>query len=58
MHLEHDTAFTVCWFESNYMKLNTDKCLVMISRNKHESLWTDIVIDKICESNNVLSFWK
>ena len=26
MHLEHDSALTVCWFKSSYMKLNTDKC--------------------------------
>ena len=53
MHLEHDTALTVCWFESNYMKLNTDKCHIIISGNKHESLWADIGNDKIWESNNV-----
>ena len=53
MCLEHDTVLTVCWFESNYMKLNTDKCHLIISGNKHESLWTDIWNDKIWESNNV-----
>ena len=47
MLLEHDTARTVCWFESNYMKLNTDKYHLIISLNKHESLWTDIGNDKI-----------
>ena len=51
--LEHDTAPTVYWFENNHMKLNTDKCHLIISGNKHESLWTDIAIDKIWESNNV-----
>ena len=53
MRLEHDTALTVCWFESNYIKLNTDKWHLIISGNKHESLWTDIANDKIWESNNV-----
>ena len=53
MCLEHDTVLAVCWFESNYMKLNTDKCHLIISGNKHESLWTDIWNDKIWESNNV-----
>ena len=33
MHLEHDTTLTVCWFESNYMKFNTDKCHLLISGN-------------------------
>ena len=53
MRLKHDIALTVCWFESNYMKLNTDKCHIIISGNKHESLWTDIWNDKKWESNNV-----
>ena len=37
MCLEHDSALPVCWFESNYMKLNTDKFHLIISGNKHES---------------------
>ena len=41
MRLEHDSALAVCWFESNYMKLNTDKCHLIISGNKHESFWAD-----------------
>ena len=47
MCLEHDSALAVCWFESNYMKLNTDKCHLIISGNKHESSWTDIGNDRI-----------
>ena len=53
MHLEHDSALAVCWFESNYMKLNTDKCHLIISGNKHESFWADIGNDRIWESNYV-----
>ena len=41
MRLEHDSALAVCWFESNYMKLNTDKCHLIISGNKHGSFWAD-----------------
>ena len=37
--LEPDSALAVCGFESNYMKLNTDKCPLIISGNKHESFW-------------------
>ena len=37
MRLEHDPALAVCWFESNYIKLNTDKCHLIISGNTHES---------------------
>ena len=36
MCLEHDSALAVCWFESNGVKLNTDKCHLIISGNKHE----------------------
>ena len=53
MHLEHNSAFAVCWFGSNYMKLNTDKCHLIISGNKHESFWADIGNDRIWESNYV-----
>ena len=53
MRLEHDSALAVCWFESNYMKLNTDKCHLIISGNKHESFWADIGNDRIWESNYV-----
>ena len=42
MCLEHDPALAACRFESNYMKLNTDKCHLIISSNKHESFWADI----------------
>ena len=51
MRLEHDSALAVCWFESNYMKLNTDKCHLRISSNKHESFWADIGNDRIWGSN-------
>ena len=51
MHLEHGSALMVCWFESNYMKLNTDKCHLRISSNKHESFWADIGNDRIWGSN-------
>ena len=51
--LEHDTTLTVCWFESNYMTLNTDKCHIIISGNKYESPWMNIGNDEIWESNNV-----
>ena len=37
MRLEHDSTLAVCWFESNYMKLNTDNCHLIISCSKHES---------------------
>ena len=53
MCLEHDSALAVCCFESNFIKLNTDKCHLIISGNKHESFWADIGNDRIWESNYV-----
>ena len=53
MRLVHDSALAVCWFESNYMKLNTDKSHLIISGNKHESFEVDIGNDRIWESNYV-----
>ena len=36
--LEHDhLAFE--WFESNCMKLNQDKCHLLVSGYKHENIW-------------------
>lgn len=26
MSLEEDSEMTICWFENNYMKINTDEC--------------------------------
>ena len=54
MRLKYDTAtaLTVYWFDSDYMKLNADKCHFAIPGNKHEILWTDIANDKIWESQN------
>ena len=30
------------WFENNYMKLNTDKCGLIVSGYKHEQVWANI----------------
>ena len=35
------------------MKLNTDKCHIIISGNKYESLWVDTRNDRMWESNYV-----
>ena len=53
MCLEYDSAFAVCWFKSNYMKFNTDKCHLITSGNKHESFWVNIGNGRIWESNYV-----
>ena len=43
----------MCWFKIDYMNLNTDKCHLIVSSNKHKSLWADIGNDRIWESNYV-----
>ena len=49
--LEHDTSLAVEWFESNFMKLNQDKCYLLVSGHKHETVWAKIGETKIWESN-------
>ena len=48
--LEHDSHLALEWFESNYMKLNTDKCHLILAGCKHEHIWAKIGNDKIWES--------
>ena len=38
------------WFESNYMKLNQDKCHFLLSGHKHEMIWANIGQTKLWES--------
>ena len=45
--------FAICWFDSNYMKLNTDKCHLLMAGNKHEHIWVKLVYKKIWENNTV-----
>ena len=38
------------WFESNYMKLNTDKCHLLIAGKRSEHIYAKIGNDNIWES--------
>ena len=49
--LGYDTALAVEWFENNFMKLNQDKCHLLVSGHKHETVWAKIGETKIWESN-------
>ena len=49
--IEHDTALVVERFENNFMKLNQDKCHLIVSGHKHETVWAEIGEKKIWESN-------
>ena len=40
--LEHDSLLAIEWFESNYMKLNKDKCHFIISGYKHKVMFANI----------------
>ena len=40
-------------FENNYMKLNTDKCPLIVLGYKHEQVWVSIGKDLIWKSNNI-----
>ena len=45
--------FAISWFENNYMKLNTDKCRLIVPWYKHEQVWVNIGKDLIWENNDV-----
>ena len=48
--LEHDSVLAIEWFESNYMKLNQDKCHFLLSGHKHEVMFAKIGHSKIWEN--------
>ena len=49
--LEHDSFLAIEWFENNNMKLNQDKCHLLVSGYKNENVWANIGNEKIWESN-------
>ena len=49
--LEHNTALPFVWFENNFMKLNQDKCHLLVSGHKHETVQAKRGETKIWESN-------
>ena len=48
--LEHDSLLVIEWFQGNYMKLNQEKCHLLISGHKHELLWENIGRSKVWEN--------
>ena len=40
--LQHDTKLAAEWFENNYMKLNKEKCHLLLAGHRYETLWTNI----------------
>ena len=48
--IEHDSTLTIEWFENNYMKLNKDKCHLIVAGHKHETVFVQLGQNKIWES--------
>ena len=48
--LEHDTSLAVDWFDYNYMKLNEDKCHLIVPGHKFENVWVKVNDSMIWES--------
>ena len=51
--LEYHSDLAVTWFESNLMKLNTDKCHLLVSGHKFEEIWMKVGKDQIWEEKKV-----
>ena len=49
--LEHYTKLVIEWFENNYMKLNEDKCHLLVG-HRYETLWANIGKTRIWESKS------
>ena len=37
--LEHDSPLAIEWFGNNHMKLNQEKCHLLVSGHKHDNIW-------------------
>ena len=51
--LEQNSELAVSWFNNNYMKINTDKCHLLVSGYKHEHVWAKLGDKKIWEDKEV-----
>ena len=49
--LEYNSELAIAQFDMNYMKLNTDKCHLLVPRNKNRQMWAKL--DTVWESNDV-----
>ena len=47
--LEHHSDIAISWFDCNYMKLNPDKCHLLVSGHRYEHMWIRVGQDKIWE---------
>ena len=51
--LEDDSVLAIKWTESNYLKLNEDKCHSLLSGYKHEMMFAKIGQGRIWESEKL-----
>ena len=51
--LEENSAIALTWFETNYMKLNSDKCHLLVSGHHSEEMLINIGNNRIRERKNV-----
>ena len=54
--LEECSELVIAWFQNNYMKLNTDKCHLLVAGHKFEHTWVRLGPDKIREDHSVKLF--
>ena len=51
--LEECSELVIAWFQNNYMKLNTDKCHLLVAGHKFEHTWVRVGPDKIWEDHSI-----
>ena len=51
--LEENVELAIVWFETNFMKLNKEKCEFILSGFKNELHWINVGDKKIWETKNV-----
>ena len=51
--LEENSAIALTWFEANYMKLNSNKCHLLVSGHHYEKMFINIGNNRIWVSKNV-----
>ena len=51
--LKESSELVIAWFQNNYMKLNTDKCHLLVAGHKSEHTWVRVGPDKILEDHSI-----
>ena len=50
--LEESSELVIAWLQNNCMKLNTDKCYLLVAGHKFEQTWMGVGPDKIWEDHS------